>query len=126
MGFVVGYVDATGVSADGLGNVYIAGYSDGSLGAFDGSNELGAGGIEAFIKTYDAAGNLTVITDPLGNATHNQYDVYGFRKQLVDADGHVVNFTNDANGNLLFQTEADGRGWSLTYTCRPRLPVVLG
>jgi hypothetical protein len=41
-----------GVSADGLGNVYISGYTDGALG---GSN---AGGSDAFLSKYDAAGNL--------------------------------------------------------------------
>ena len=41
-----------GVSADGLGNVYISGYTDGSLG---GPN---AGGTDAFVSKYDAAGTL--------------------------------------------------------------------
>ena len=40
-----------GVSADGLGNVYISGYTTGSLG---GPN---AGGDDAFVSKYDAAGN---------------------------------------------------------------------
>ena len=43
-----------GVSADGLGNVYISGYTDGSLG---GPN---AGGDDAFVSKYDAAGTLPV------------------------------------------------------------------
>ena len=41
-----------GVSADGLGNVYISGYTDGSLG---GPN---AGSYDAFVSKYDAAGTL--------------------------------------------------------------------
>ena len=41
-----------GVSADGLGNVYISGYTSGSLG---GPN---AGGNDAFVSKYDAAGTL--------------------------------------------------------------------
>ncbi len=40
------------VSADGLGNVYISGYSDGSL---EGPN---AGGSDAFVSKYDASGTL--------------------------------------------------------------------
>ena len=44
--------DSFGVSADGLGNVYISGYTDGSLG---GPN---AGGDDAFVSKYDAAGNF--------------------------------------------------------------------
>ncbi len=43
---------AVGVSADGLGNVYISGYTGGSLG---GTN---AGGNDAFVAKYDAAGSL--------------------------------------------------------------------
>ena len=42
------------MSADGLGNVYISGYTDGSLG---GPN---AGGYDAFVSKYDAAGTLPV------------------------------------------------------------------
>jgi hypothetical protein len=45
--------DAIAVSADGLGNVYIAGETNGSL--LGGSN---AGGSDAFISKFDAAGNL--------------------------------------------------------------------
>lgn len=41
-----------GVSADGLGNVYISGYTGGSLG---GPN---AGSSDAFVSKYDAAGTL--------------------------------------------------------------------
>jgi hypothetical protein len=44
--------ESHGVSADGLGNVYISGYTGGSVG---GPN---AGGWDAFISKYDAAGNL--------------------------------------------------------------------
>ena len=40
------------VSADGLGNVYISGWTDGSM---DGTN---AGGDNAFLSKYDAGGTL--------------------------------------------------------------------
>ena len=43
---------SSGVSADGLGNVYITGFTAGSLG---GPN---AGGYDAFVSKYDAQGNL--------------------------------------------------------------------
>jgi hypothetical protein len=49
-----------GVSADGLGNVYISGITEGSL---DGTN---AGGWDAFISRYDASGTLEW-TRQLGN-----------------------------------------------------------
>jgi hypothetical protein len=41
-----------GVSADGLGNVYISGDTDGNLGGPT------AGGSDAFVSKYDSAGNL--------------------------------------------------------------------
>lgn len=41
-----------GVSADGLGNVYISGWTLGSLGRPD------PGGIDAFVSKYDAASTL--------------------------------------------------------------------
>jgi hypothetical protein len=43
---------STGVSADGLGNVYISGDTDGSLGG------PYAGLIDAFVSKYDASGSL--------------------------------------------------------------------
>ncbi len=43
---------AYGVAADGIGNVYIAGYTRGSL---EGTN---AGGADAFLSKYDAGGSL--------------------------------------------------------------------
>lgn len=45
-----------GVSADGLGNVYITGLTEGNLG--DPSGVPGAGAGDAFAAKYDAAGNL--------------------------------------------------------------------
>ena len=50
-----------GVSADGLGNVYIAGWTSGDLG---GPN---AGSSDAFISKYDATGSL-LWTEQLGTS----------------------------------------------------------
>ena len=65
--------DSHGVSADGLGNVYISGYTGGSLG---GPN---AGSYDAFVSKYDAAGSLQW-TRQLGTTS----DDYSFG---VSADG---------------------------------------
>lgn len=46
------YDDGHSVAFDGVGNVYVAGWTSGSLG---GPN---AGGYDAFLRKYDAAGNL--------------------------------------------------------------------
>jgi hypothetical protein len=47
-----GVDDITSLSADGLGNVYLAGWTNGSLSAAN------AGGLDAIIGKYDAAGSL--------------------------------------------------------------------
>ncbi len=52
----------TVVSADGLGNVYISGLTEGSLG---GTN---AGGTDAFVSKYDAGGTL-LWTEQLGTSS---------------------------------------------------------
>ena len=54
-----------GVSADGIGNVYISGYTAGSLG---GPN---AGFTDAFVSKYDAAGNFQW-TQQLGTVTDDR------------------------------------------------------
>jgi hypothetical protein len=54
--------ESNGVSADALGNVYISGYTNGSLGG------QSAGSTDAFVSKYDAAGNLHW-TRQLGTAT---------------------------------------------------------
>ena len=71
------YDSSQGVSADGLGNVYLSGRTTGSLGG------TSAGGFDAFLSKYDAAGTLqwtrqlgtsendlgySVSADGLGNA----------------------------------------------------------
>ena len=63
----------SGVSADALGNVYIGGYTRGSLG---GAN---AGGNDAFLAKYDAAGGL-LWTRQLGTLPHDY-------SSSVSADG---------------------------------------
>ena len=62
-----------GVSADGLGNVYISGDTTGSLGG------PSAGGYDAFVSKYDAAGNFQW-TRQLGTSSTDES--YG-----VSADG---------------------------------------
>jgi hypothetical protein len=56
------YESGTAVTADGLGSVYISGHTGGSLG---GAN---AGGWDAFVSKYDAAGSL-LWTRQLGLST---------------------------------------------------------
>ncbi len=69
----VGDDQITGVSSDGLGNVYIAGHTTGSLA---GTN---AGSADAFVSKYDASGTL-LWTEQLGTSSRDLS--YG-----VSADG---------------------------------------
>jgi len=72
-------------SVDGLGNVYISGYTAGNLG---GPN---AGATDAFISKFDAAGNLQW-TQQLGTSAHDQ------------SNGVSV----DGLGNVYISGETDG------------------
>jgi len=67
-----------GVSADGLGNVFLTGHTEGSLG---GANE---GGFDAFVSKYDASGSL-LWTSQFGT---NRYDMGD--AVAVDALGNVL------------------------------------
>ncbi len=64
---------SNGVSADGLGNVYISGFTEGSL---EGTN---AGGQDAFVSKYDASGTL-LWTEQLGTSSFDE-------SRGVSADG---------------------------------------
>jgi hypothetical protein len=64
---------SNGVSADGLGSVYITGYTAGTLGGFN------PGGRDAFVAKYDATGTLKWVRKW---ATGFQDEAYG-----VSADG---------------------------------------
>ena len=85
---------AYGLSADGLGNVYIAGDTQGSLG---GPN---AGWYDAFIAKYDASGNR-LWTEQFGTS---EYDAFN----EVSADGlgnvYVSGQTEGASGARMPET----------------------
>ena len=100
-----------GVSADGLGNVYISGQTYGALGL---TNE---GGPDAFLSKYDASGTLHW-TQQLGTSVWD-------RSWSVSADGlGDVYISGDTHGNLegtnagsddAFLSKYDARG-SLQWT----------
>jgi hypothetical protein len=82
------------VSADGLGNVYISGSTDGSLFGPH------AGGVDAFVSKYDAAGNL-LWTKQLGTSGND----YGDR---VSADGLGNVYVSGATEGILGGPNAGG------------------
>lgn len=97
----VSYDGARSVSADGLGNVYVAGYTGGNLG---GSS---AGGGDAFVSKFDAAGNLqwsrqwgTANFDEFGGVSADALgNVFVAGHTLVVGPQAVVG-KYDAEGNL--------------------------
>jgi YD repeat-containing protein len=55
---------------------------------------------------YDVLGNLTNVTDTLGNTTVMTYDALGRKTDMLDPDmGHWI-YQYDAAGNLITQTDA--------------------
>jgi hypothetical protein len=79
--------ESTGVSADGLGNVFISGETAGSL------NGPNAGAYDAFVSKYDAAGILQW-TKQLGSPAND-------RNRGVSADGlGNVYISGDTEGSL--------------------------
>jgi hypothetical protein len=88
LGSAVGYDEvAAGVSADALGNVFVAGRSFGGL---DGPNR---GSADAFVAKYSAAGDLLWIHQ-LGGADYDAADAVG-----ADPSGNV--FISGASGGFL-------------------------
>ncbi len=62
---------------------------------------------------YNAFGDVTQVTDPLGHTTSTQYDAAGNVTQVTDANGHVTQNTYNADDELTQVTRADGT--TLTY-----------
>ena len=87
--------DSRGVSADGLGNVYISGYTSGNLG---GTN---AGDEDAFVSKYDASGTL-LWTEQLGTSSDD-------RSRGVSADGLGNVYISGYTFGNLGGTNAGGR-----------------
>jgi hypothetical protein len=83
-----------GVSADGLGNVYISGHTFGSLG---GPN---AGGSDAFVSKYDAVGNFLWSRQWGTSASEKSYGVSADGLGSIYISGIAFVSKYDAAGNL--------------------------
>jgi len=64
---------------------------------------------------YDAFGNLSTVTDALGNETVFVYDQRGRKIQMSDPDKGVWTYTYDALGQLTTQTDAKGQVTTMSY-----------
>ncbi|MEX2980314.1 LamG-like jellyroll fold domain-containing protein [Streptomyces sp. C36] len=65
--------------------------------------------------TYDALGNVTLITDPLKHTTGYVYDQLGDVTQVTDANKGVTRTVYDANGEALSVTSPSGAQTQATY-----------
>ena len=66
--------------------------------------------------TYDSAGYLTGITDPLGRAVQFGYDLAGRVTTQTLPDGRVVAYVYDVSGNLTSLTPPGRPAHTFTYT----------
>ncbi|HLG51445.1 MAG TPA: hypothetical protein VKY56_07395, partial [Chloroflexota bacterium] len=65
---------------------------------------------------YDAAGNVSSLTDPLGETTRFAYNADGQTMSETLANGAQFRFAYDANGNLISVTPPDQPAYQFTYT----------
>jgi RHS repeat-associated protein len=70
---------------------------------------------------YDAYGNMTHVTDSIGNVTVTTYNNRGYKTSIVDPDSGTTTFTNNVLGELLQQVNANGQTITLTYDLLGRL-----
>ena len=64
---------------------------------------------------YDAAGNQTTVTDPLGDKTTAVFDGDNRQTSGTDPLGNVTGYAYDANGHLITVTAPDGGTTSYAY-----------
>lgn len=99
-----------GVSADGLGNVYISGYSTGGLGGGPNAGDLDV--FRAFVSKYDDAGNL-LWTRPIGT-TSNDFSggvsADGLGNVYVSGESHGSMGGPNAGRNDAFVIKYDDAG----------------
>ena len=70
---------------------------------------------------YDAAGNLTSVTNPLGHTTSFTYDALRRKTSQTNPDGTQVTYTYDAVGNLLTESFPNGNVISYEYDSHNRV-----
>ncbi|MBP7686506.1 MAG: carboxypeptidase-like regulatory domain-containing protein, partial [Thermoflexales bacterium] len=63
----------------------------------------------------DGAGNLTQVTDALGQSYQMSYDAQGQLLSITDPLGHVTSFERDARGQVTRVTDPLNRAFAFTY-----------
>lgn len=78
-----------------------------------------AGAIPADYTTtfgFDADGDQTTVTDPLGNTTETEFDALGQPTKVTDANEHEQAVTYDSAGRVSTSTAADGGVTTYQYS----------
>ena len=70
---------------------------------------------------WDHFSNLVSITDPIGAASNATYDIRGFKRTSFDVDAGSWGYTPNSLGELISQTDANGRVTTLGYDLLGRL-----
>ena len=73
---------------------------------------------------YDRRGELTSITDPLGNVTTDSYDLLSRHTEATDPDSGRSSFTYNADGTIRTSTDARGRTRFHAYDALGRATAV--
>ena len=72
-------------------------------------------GVKQAEFAYDGTGQMTRITDALGNVKRYEYQDGGRPKSITDAIGTVMQFTYDGSGNVSSTTNGAGETATFTY-----------
>jgi RHS repeat-associated protein len=100
--------------ADGLGDTISFGYSGGDLSSV--TDALG----NQELLFEDLAGRLTSVVDPTGNSTKYQYDNLNQLLAITDSLGGNTGFDYDENGNVKSVSDPNGHTNSYTYNIMDR------
>lgn len=73
---------------------------------------------------YDARGNLTAITDALGQTYRITYDAHGQPLSITDPLGNTGSFQYDGRGLVTAVTDPLGRTWQMAYDAAGNLTAV--
>ncbi len=78
-------------------------------------DEFGQARTLTWLKSYDAKGQVTSETNPLGHVTRTEYDANGKVTATVDALGRRTTYEFDALGNAIRTVYPDGSSDATTY-----------
>ena len=85
---------------------------------YDAAGNITSKKVAGAVTTYghDSSGNLTSVTDPVGNVTSFGYNPQGQVTSMTDPLGHTTYESYDANGQLASVTNRDGLKRTMLYT----------